>query len=363
MKCSVKSYIVFILLLATSLSYARTCERVMYYPSVDQHGDSLILSGRISLPTNKRPKGIILLFHYTIAANSEVPSTSRIYESHFFRDDYVLIMPDYLGYGLTRDLTPPYLCGDLEAHNGVDMLIASLPLLDSLQTDVARDSLYLIGFSQGAAAALWALRYIEQNYAYRFHLKRCFAGSGPYDVAATYDDAVANNKTGFPMTIPTLVIGTSVAYDLNLSRDYFFTPEMNARYDDYIAAKKYKIIPIYFKMHDKKVSRWLSKEGMNKTLPETRRMYDGFMRSSIVHYPIDNSPVGRDTIVNDWIPSTPLYIFHSTTDDLVPFCNAAHIRRYLADYPDVIYDFDDYGTHVHSLNTFFSRVRKLLKGE
>ena len=45
-------------------------EHVLYYTSVDQHGDSLTLSGKIYMP--EHPKGIILLPHYTIASNDEV---------------------------------------------------------------------------------------------------------------------------------------------------------------------------------------------------------------------------------------------------------------------------------------------------
>ena len=42
--------------------------RTLYYRSVDQNGDSLTLSGAVSVPASKEAKGVILVTHYTIAA-------------------------------------------------------------------------------------------------------------------------------------------------------------------------------------------------------------------------------------------------------------------------------------------------------
>ena len=149
-------------------------EHVLYYTSVDQHGDSLTLSGKIYVPAE--PKGIILLPHYTIASNAEVPSTGGSGEERFLRNDYVLIMPDYIGYGATRDRVHPYLHGELTARNTVDMLLASRAAVDSMlqATTPARhltvDTISVVGFSQGGATALWVLKLLEQNYADRVHV-------------------------------------------------------------------------------------------------------------------------------------------------------------------------------------------------
>ena len=170
-------------------------EHVLYYTSVDQHGDSLTLSGKIYMP--EHPKGIILLPHYTIASNDEVPSTGGSGEERFLCNDYVLIMPDYIGYGVTRDRVHPYLHGELTARNTVDMLLASRAAVDSMlqattpACHLTVDTISVVGFSQGGATALWVLKLLEQNYADRVHVTGCYAGSGPYDVAATYDVAVA----------------------------------------------------------------------------------------------------------------------------------------------------------------------------
>lgn len=361
-------------LLACSCVSAKVSERVVYYTSTDQHGDTLTLSGKVSVPN--QPKGVILLPHFTVAANSEVPSTSTTGEAKYLQDDYILVMPDYIGYGVTRERVHPYLRGDLTARNCVDMLLAVKPMLDSIPQSAfhaqpsVQDTVTIVGFSQGGATALWILKLLEEEYSSRIYVKACYAGSGPYDVAATYDDAVAKNKVGMPMVIPMLVMGTSEAYDLNLKREDFFTPELDKHYDEYVTSKNHKFTELYFRMLNHKVSHWLSAAGADKTQPETRRMYEGLLRLSLVHYPTDNSPVGQEVICPGtgyttiseagccWRPKAPVYVFHSYDDGIVTFRCAEHLQRCWQDLPNVTFDFGHYGGHMRSIMKFFPRVKK-----
>ena len=336
-------------------------EHVLLYGSVDQHGDSLVLSGKISVPDD--PKGIILLPHFTVASNDEVPSTSTTIEAKYLMDDYVLVMPDYIGYGASRDRVHPYLRGDLTARNCADMYFASLPVLDSMGVRLAKDTLSIVGFSQGGASALWTLKLLEEEYSDRVHVKQCLVGSAPYDVAATYDVAVSQNKVGMPMVIPMLVMGTSEAYDLHLKREMFLTKYMNDRYDSYVARKEQSFVVLYFKMLNHRVDKWLTAYGADKTQPETRRLYDGLLRSSLVHYPLDTCEVGQEVICPNWRPKAEVYVFHSYTDRIVTFRCAEHLRRCWGEMPNVTYDFGDYGSHLRSSKAFYPKVVEKLKGE
>lgn len=338
---------------------ARVVEHILYYSSTDQRGDTLTLSGKISVP--EQPKGIILLPHYTISANDEVPSNTTSPEAKYLRDEYVLVMPDYIGYGITRERVHPYLRGDVTARNCVDMLFASWPVLDSLQVTLPKDSIYIVGFSQGGASALWTLKLIEEQYSDRICVKQCFAGSGPYDVAATYDVAVAQNMVWLPIVIPMLIMGTSEAYDLGLKREDFFTPELDKRYDDYVLSKERTITYTFFRMPSHKVDYWLTAYGADKRNPETRRMYEGLLQSSLVHYPLDTCAIGQEEICPEWRPKAPVYVFHSYDDRIVTFHCAEHLQRCWSDCNNVTFDFGHYGNHIRSLMTFYPRVKKQLK--
>ena len=348
--------------MALTAGQAKYVEHVLLYQSVDQHGDSLTLSGKVTVPT-KEPKGVILIPHYTIASNDEVPSNSDKGEQQYFRDDYILVMPDYLGYGASRDRVHPYLHGELTARNCVDMLLAAQPVIDSLVVESGKwkvessiDTISILGYSQGGATALWILKLLEEEYADRIHVKACYAGSGPYDVAATYDVAIAENKVGMPMVIPMLVMGTSEAYDLNLQRDIFLTPYMDSLYDDYVTSKSHKFTELYFKMLNHKVSHWLSEKGMDLSQPETRKLYEGMLRSSLVHMTTDPN----ERVCPDWRPKTKVYVMHSYKDGIVTFRCAESLRQCWGNLENVTYDFGNYGSHLRSAKRFYKVVKKKL---
>lgn len=337
-------------LLLPAVSVAQTRKTVLLYPSVDQHGDSLTLSGLVSVPTSKPAKGIILVPHYTILANDETPSNKPTYEARFYQDEYVLLMPDYIGYGVTRDRVHPYLAGELTARNCVDMVLGAQPMLDSMQLGIPLDSIYIVGYSQGGFSALWTLRVIEESYADRIHVLGCFTGAGPYDVAVTYDESLARKKIKMPALVPLMIIGIDEAYDLHLDRSAIMTPAAEKIYREYIATKDYSVLQVYLKTGNHCLRRWLTAAGMDKSHPETQRLYEGLLRSSIVG---ENS-------CPPWTPKAPLYIFHSTNDDVVTVRCARHLQRCFADLPNVTFDIDKYGHHISASRVFNERVREML---
>jgi len=337
---------------------AEVLERAVVYRSVDQHGDSLTVSGRLMVPQDSTPRGIVLLPHYTIFSNQETPSVRPTHDAVSLRDRYVILEPDYVGYGVTADRVHPYLNGDLAARNTVDMYLAMLPVLDSMALGIPLDSVYIVGFSQGAASAVWTLKVIEEEYADRIHVIRCFAGGGPYDVAATYDESLQQRRYPMPMNIPILIMGTSVAYDLDLQMDFFFTRALKRVYTQWIVPKNVGPVDLYLRMPDHRLRHWLTAKAMDKRYPETQRLYSGLLRSSLVHYPI----TAEDTtsVIPAWEPRSPLYVFHSDEDDISPFRNAQHLRRRYGDLTNITWDFGPYGSHLQSARVFITRVKELM---
>lgn len=350
--------IIFLLLAVWLGGYAANgvIEQSIVYTSVDQRGEPIRLSGMLCVPEGKTPKGIILIPHFTITAKDDSPSVKPTGESRGFRDDYVLVMPDFIGYGITSDRIHPYLAGELTARNAVDMLLAVQPVLDSMALGIPTDSIYLLGFSQGGASALWILQLLEQQYADRIFVKKCFVGGGPYDVASTFDEAVMLNRVNLPLTIPMLVIGTSEAYGLDLQFDSIMSPAMISYNDKYVASKQYRIPQLFFRFPNRKVTHWITPYGMDKTRPETQRLYAGFLRSSLVHYPIGDGT--ENSICPQWTPQTPLFVFHSTQDDIVTVRNAEHLKRCYDTGKTITWDIGNYGSHYLSGKTFYRKVKQ-----
>ena len=236
------------------------------------------------------------------------------------------------------------------------MLLAVKDILDSMQVTLPTDSITIVGFSQGAATALWTLKLLEEKYADRLPVKACYAGSGPYDPASEFDVCVRQNHTGMPVTVPMLVMGTGMAYDMHLQPKDYFTRATERIYKRYVLGKDVGYVKVWFATPVHRLSHWLTKKGRDKSQPATALVYQGLLRSSLVHYPMDDQPLGQEIICPSWRPKAQTYIFHSTNDDIVSFRNSEHLRRCWGEPENVTYVFGKFGSHMQSLRLFVSNV-------
>ena len=131
------------------------------YWSTDPQGDSLLVSGRVYLPKRRYLNGIVIANHYTMTSDVEVPSNMLSMESVFTMKGYAVIMPDYVGYGLSRDEVHPYLHWRSAAQTAVDLLRNVPALLDYYGYSYPMDVI-ISGYSQGGAVALGVARMIEE---------------------------------------------------------------------------------------------------------------------------------------------------------------------------------------------------------
>ncbi len=341
------------------------------YRSVSPQGDSLWVSGRIYLPRTRRVRGVVLAPHFTICADREAPSRSVGLEVVFALEGYVVVVPDYVGYGVSAHLTHPYLHWHSAATTAVDMLSAVPDLLshygyevnsvgemvgtqpDILQQagtpahpDNGRIPLWIVGYSQGAAAALGAVRLLEEQEENPWHIAGLYAGGGPYDVAGTYDACVAADFTGIPCAIPMLVMGTSEAYMLGLRKQDFFKEPLLSHYEEWIGEKRYTMNEIKARMGSCRLSDAMTREGMDKTCSETARFYIALQQSSIVGY----------------APACPAYFFHSTDDDMVPCMNTLRQRDACGGVDGIRFDIAPYGSHMKACLRFYGNVYRALHG-
>ena len=339
-------------------SSGQTVSMPCVYQSVDQHGEVVTLSGKIYFPKLGLPKRFVLEPHYTILSNSECPSECDMPEAVLRDKGYALVMPDYLGYGITRDREHPYLHYRLAARNTVDLYLAAEKFLEKLNRLPENDSLLIVGFSQGAQTAIATLMLLETEYP-ETAVKQVFAGSGPYDVARTYDVAMAKDNAGLTFTIPMLVMGTSWAYDLGLNPGDFMYPKTIRKAEKYLFHKDHTATEVVLLSRfglSRKVSKYMTPKGMDKTQPESAKLYAGLMRSSIVHVS------ETDTILCDWTPKAPLFLMHSYQDTCVPFENSLSLKLLLDSrgVTNVEYDFGNFGDHLPTMVRFLDVLNKRL---
>ena len=118
----------------------------------------------------------------TLAGNNSLEKGDMAYNN-------LVILPDYEGYGTTRNRPHPYLCEEITGRQVTDAVRAGIALYQNdSQTESIRRAFrddwrtICTGYSQGGAVAMATQRYIEQNdLSEELHLAGSLCGDGPYD--------------------------------------------------------------------------------------------------------------------------------------------------------------------------------------
>ena len=310
---------------------------VAYWSQTPQ-GDSLLVSGRVYLPKQRYLNGIVIANHYTMTSDAEVPSNMLSMESVFAMKGYAVIMPDYVGYGLSRDEVHPYLHWRSAAQTAIDLLDCMPQLLDYYGYNYPID-VVVTGYSQGGAVALGVTRMIEERDSL-WVVRKLYAGAGPYDPAATYLYCVERDTMGIPAAIPLIVMGLSDAYDLGFELEDFFLEPLLSHYDDWVLSKEYTVVQINEMMGSTLMSELMTAEVLDPNHPLSDMLYEALLW---------NSNVGYDLL-------SPAYFLHSVDDDVVPLVNTENLMSQMPDDDSVSYDIGHYGSHMGASVPFMKYV-------
>ena len=316
------------------------------YWSVDENMAPIQLSGKVVIPADGKADRIILVSHYTIGSNSESPSRCFPIEALLAKMGYVMIFPDYLGYGVTADRVHPYLVMDLTAVNVLDMYLAVLPFLKSAGVEVAHDEILLMGYSQGGATTMAVQNLIETVYDDEIKIRRVYAGGGPYDVLATYDHFVTRDTADYPIAVPLVMQGMIVGNKLDLDMGQLMQPYVYENMDYWVNSKQFTTAQVNKAIGTQVTHDILSAQGMDRTSKEVSELYKAMTSNSILSY--------------SWEPQAPVYLFHSMDDEVVTFANASRARIKWTN-ANIQYNLGHYGGHIQGYLRFVSSVKTLLE--
>lgn len=317
------------------------------YESVGIDNEPIILSGKVILPAHGHIKRYILVSHYTIASNREAPSNIFSLEGILVKLGYALIIPDYIGFGVTADQIHPYLVMDLTARNVLDMYQAVVPFLEHAGYTPEHDDIYLMGYSQGGATTM-AVQHLIEHHNIPIKIRRVFAGGGPYDVKYTYDQFVETNVASYPYAVPVMMQGMVVGNKLDLDMSTMMADYLYVNLDKWINSKLYTTNQVNALIGTKATDRLLTDIGRDRTSKEVSELYKAMTENSILTY--------------SWVPKAPVFMFHSMDDDVVPFENAMRAKSKWTN-ANIQYSFGHYGGHQINCIRFIYMVQTLLEND
>jgi pimeloyl-ACP methyl ester carboxylesterase len=151
-------------------------------------GEAIEASGLVCVPAVPGEYPVVSFQNGTNTVNAYAPSEYVINPSYQLVEfiasmGFVVVIPDYPGFGRSKDIPHPYLIAEPTVRSVVDMLYA---LAESCEYEfygiTTLNEYYLVGYSQGGWATLTLHKALEQNYSDDFELHGSVCGAGPYDL-------------------------------------------------------------------------------------------------------------------------------------------------------------------------------------
>ncbi len=203
------------------------------YPSQDDNARPVILSGLVVLPRGGAPKGLVIYNHGTTADPNVSPSRytggAKPAEVEsvilaFASGGYAVAMPDYLGLGDHKG-AHPYPLGNINSRSAIDLIEPARTLAERQNVNVG-SRLFVTGYSEGGAVAMWTVRNLGQKSGAIYDVFAAAAMEGPYDLSGSTRDWLLDEPTDQEGFVIRLYLMSYMVYYFHKNRgvkltDYF----------------------------------------------------------------------------------------------------------------------------------------------
>lgn len=304
---------------------ARFEKHTFNYISTDLKGNSIVLSGAITIPyTNEGAyfKGFVIDNRPTIVDKSEAPSECWTKTAVTTALGLIVFEFDLLGFGTTVDRVSSYHCNHLTVRNTVDGIKSAFNLLNN-ELNIKRNNkpIFNVGYSQGGYDALALMRYLETEATAEekalIPISKTFAGSGAYDLKLMTLNSLSNPDFAAPEY---LLMGLLTTYEYH--KEYYGSLKL----EDFLTEYGLSFVEPVNAKNKAKVD-----ELKAKTKPNGDKMYQtpsDFFSASFLNAEgsyleaMNNACANENLLDGKWMPSGELMMFYSESDELVtPECS------------------------------------------
>ena len=286
------------------INYSSDFFKIVY--KTTYQGKTIEASGLIGIPKNGPANPSIISgqhetrFLYT-SAPSNFPVSSAGYEV-LAGMGYVVVIPDYIGFGSSQNTFHPYYVREATAAAVVDMIKAGKEFLESRKFATS-NRLFLVGYSEGGYATLAAQREIESNADHGLTVTGSAAGAGAFDLTTMLTEISQSEQSSATGYIAYLLQAYNVHYGWKRPLTNFFNEPYATN------------IPGYFngQVDGPDVSRNLSSNLKNLLNPTFRTDLTATGKEAVLKTAL------RLNSFFDWYPKSATRLYHGTEDEIVPY--------------------------------------------
>ena len=291
---------------ANEVKYGVSVYRLQYYTTYQDK--EIKASGLVCVPVGMdKPAPVISAQHGTIFSQNDAPSnfTGLSGFELFAAAGYVTLIPDYIGFGVSKHILHPYYDQKHSALAVVDMIKASRKLYSEKNINVS-DQLFLVGYSEGGYVTLAAQKEIETNPQHKLKVTASAAGAGGYDLS----NMLAGITSGQPYPYPAYLAYVLMAYNS--------TNNWNRPLTDFFQEPYASKMPQLFNGSNSgsAINSELSTDPQQLFAPQFyNNLKDASKELTLKQTLLANS-------FHDWAPESPTRLYHGTADNIVPFNNS-----------------------------------------
>ena len=248
---------------------------------------------------------------------------------------YIVVIPDYLGFGASATLPHPYLHKASTVESITDMYRAVKELLSPGELNKKLNGdIYLVGYSQGGWASLALMEALSKNPVQGLSLKGTAAGSGPYSLT---------NFTNYLLDQQQYASPSYLGY---LFHSLIETGSVSITYSDIFNPPYAALIPT---LYDGTRDEGYINGQLTTSVTE---LFKADFRNNLLTDPRYASV--RTALANNTIPGwkigTPLFLRHGDADNTVPVSMTTHLNSELiaAGAPGAMLNYQIYPGLSHS---------------
>lgn len=269
-------------------------------------GESITASGAVVVPTDLTGEKLALacVQHGTIFNEKDAPSyftnaSESTLGSILASAGFIVGLPDYVGYGDSKDTPHPYEHNKGSSEANVDFIRAVKEFISKEKLNW-NNNLLLGGYSQGGYVTLAMQKLIEEKYSSEFNLKASSCGAGAYNKTKTIESFL-KDKTSGEAANNRSYIWVLQTYD----RIYGLNRNLNT----------------YF------IEPYLSQIQKDGHMALISKSFDEILQPSFKAGILNGTDTKfieavKDNDIYDWAPKVPTNLYHGDKDTYVPFLNS-----------------------------------------